>query len=299
MAKPLERKSAKLLALILALIMLGSVLVYAFRGGYTTPSREVVYKIEGLKNVLKLLSDSQQVYYLNFKADDPSIQSLINAYWENLAKDPAMRYIRFTEINSMYYVLYNSTYFGYSPYMFLFDVGSSKVFYSYEKKEDYSGVTIKIRRGYGLTENTNPVALGTLDAVMRYVDLLSAQKNMNNSYVLLINKLPDKNYAFFVALFGEYANQTIRLKNSTGKVADFYFEGISLNESGGYDKVVAINFKQNVFFVESNVTEYYKVERYDGLNIAIMHDLNFTKIIGAKPEMRAIMIKLGGNESRG
>ncbi len=302
MVKPLEKRSAKLLAFVLALIMLGSVLVYALKGSYTIPKRDVLYEAEGFRETLKLLSDSLQVYYLNFKTSDPNIVSLVNAYWKNFASDPILQYVRFTELDSMYYVIYNQSEFGYTHYMYLFNVGDSKVFFSYDNKEDYLGVTVKTKGGYGFTENTEPVALGTIDAVMKYVDTISGNRATNSSYADYIEKLPDLNYDFAIVLFGEAANQTIKLNGSSGKVADFYFEGIAVNESGGYDKVVAINFQQNIFFVNAeNVTEYYNVTSYDTLNIAFMHDTNFTKILTAKPEMRAVFIQpvVGGNESRG
>lgn len=301
MVKPLEKKSAKLLAFILALIMLGSVLVYALKGSYTTPKRDVLYESEGFKETLKLLSDSLQVYYLSFRAGDPNMVSIIDAYWKNFATDPVLSYVRFTELDSMYYAIYNQSELGYTPYMYLFDVGNSKVFFSYDSKQDYMGVTVKIKNGYGLAENTNPVALGTLDAVMQYIDSISGNRDINGSYAQYIDRLPDLNYDFAIVLFGEAANQSIRLNGSNGRIADFYFEGISVNESGGYDKVVAINFNQNIFFVNAeNVTEYYNVTRYDSLNIAFMHDTSFTKILTAKPEMRAVIIQpveTSGNES--
>ncbi|WP_457591095.1 hypothetical protein [Geoglobus sp.] len=302
MVKPLEKKSAKLLAFILALIMLGSVLVYALKGTYTAPKRDVLYEAEGFKDTLKLLSNSLQVYYLNFTTHDPNMVSLIDAYWRNFATDPVLSYVRFTKLDAMYYAVYNQSELGYTPYMYLFDVGNSKVFFSYDTKQDYMGVTVKVKRGYGFTENTNPVALGTLDAVMQYIDLISGNSK-TSSYQQYIDRLPDLNYDFAIVLFGEAANQSIRLNGSSGNVADFYFEGIAVNESGGYDKVVAINFNQNIFFVNAeNVTEYYNVTRYDTLNIAFMHDTNFTKILTAKPEMRAVIIQpveTAGNESRG
>lgn len=301
MVKPLEKRSAKLLAFVLALIMLGSVLVYALKGTYTIPKRDVLYEADGFRETLKLLSDSLQVYYLNFKTTDPDMMSLVNAYWKNFASDPILQYVRFTELDSMYYVIYNQSEFGYTPYMYLFNVGDSKVFFSYDSKEDYMGVTVKTKRGYGFTENTEPVALGTIDAVMKYVDTISGNRATNNSYANYIERLPELNYDFAIVLFGEAANQTIKLNGSSGKVANFYFEGIAVNESGGYDKVVAINFQQNIFFVNTeNVTEYYNVTSYGTLNIAFMHDTNFTKILTAKPEMRAVFIQpvVGGNESR-
>ncbi|WP_456478060.1 hypothetical protein [Geoglobus ahangari] len=302
MAKPLEKKSAKILAFILALIMLGSVLVYALKGTYTTPTREVAYDTGGFKETLKLLTGALQVYYLNFNTTDQNMVNLIDAYWRSLATDPLFAYLRFTSLSSMYYVLYPQTALGYSPYMYLFDVGSSKVFFSYDTKQEYNGVTIKVKRGYGFTENTNPVAVGTLDAVMNYIDLISGERKENSSYAQYIDRLPDMQYDFAIVLFGEAANQSIRMNGTGGMVADFYFEGIAVNSSGGYDKVVAINFLQSVFFVEAeNVTQYYNVTRYNTLNIAFMHDTNFTKILTAKPEMRAVIIQPveTGNESRG
>lgn len=300
MAKPLEKKSAKVLALILALIMLGSVLVYAFKGTYTTPSREVKYSVSDAMEMLKLVSDSSKVYYLNFKTGDLNMVQLINTYWQALSQDSVFRYLRLTSVNSTLYAEYPPTSLGYYPYLFLFDVGKSKVFFTYDKKEEYAGVVLKVKKGYGLAENVNPVALGTIDAVMNYIDALSGRRGVNSTYAEYIDRLPKLDYDFIIMFTGKSASNIVRSSNATGEMADFYFEGISVNKSGGYDKVVAMNFKQNVFFVESNVTEYYNVTRYGSLNIVFMHDTNFTKILSAKPEMRAVFIKpveTRGNES--
>ncbi len=300
MAKPLEKRSAKILALILALIMLGSVLVYAFKGSYTAPSREIKYSVSDFKGTLKLVSDSSKIYYLNFRTADPDLTQLIEAYWQSLSQDYVFRYIRFTSVNSTIYAEYPPVSLGYYPYLFLFDVGNSKVFFTYDEKQEYDGITLKLKGSYGMAENVNPIAVGTVDAVMGYVDVISGKRKVNNTYAEYIAKLPDLDYRFVVMLTGDSADQVIRMNKSVGAVTDFYFEGIAINKTGGYDKVVAINFKQNVFFVKSNVTAYYNVTRYDSLNIAFMHDTNFTKIVTAKPEMRAVFIepvKNKGNES--
>ena len=117
-----------------------------------------------------------------------------------------------------------------------------------------------------------------------------------------LDRIPDLDYSFVVVLTGSAADQVIKMNKSSGSTADFYFEGIAVNRTGGYDKVVAINFKQNIFFIKSeNITDYYNVTRYDSLNIAYMHDMNFTEIVTAKPEMRAFIIQpieTNGNESR-
>ncbi len=301
MAKPLEKKSAKILALILALIMLGSVLAYAFRGSTTTPSREVRYSVTGVKESIKLVSDSSRIYYLNLRTHDPNLIQLIDTYWQSLSQDYVFRFVRFTTVNSVFYVEYPSTTLGYYPYLFLFDVGQSKVFFSYDEKRDYMGVDLKIKNGYGFAENVNPIAIGTVDAVTMYIDSISENKKVNNTYADYIDRIPDLDYSFIVVLTGDDAGQIIKMNKSSGNAADFYFEGIAVNRTGGYDKVVAINFKQNIFFIKSNITDYYNVTRYDSLNIAYMHDMNFTEIVAAKPEMRAFIIQpieTNGNESR-
>jgi len=299
MAKPLEKKSAKILALLLALIMLGSVLVYAFKGSYTAPSREVRYSVSSMET-FKLLSDSSKVYYLDLRTHDPSLLNLIDTYWQSLSQDYVFRFLRLTSVNFTIYAEYPPTGLGYYPYLFLFDVGKSKVFFTYDEKRDYGDVVLKVKGGYGLAENVNPVAVGTVDAVMMYIDALSGKRELNRNYTAYIDFLPDMDYRFAVMLTGNTADQIIRMNRTSGQVTDFYFEGIAINESGGYDKVVAMNFKQNVFFVRSNVTEYYNVTRYGDFNIAFMHDTNFTKILTARPEMRAVFIQpveTEGNES--
>ncbi|AIY89702.1 hypothetical protein [Geoglobus acetivorans] len=303
MAKPLETRGAKLLALMLALIMLGSVLVYAFKGSKTLPEREIKYEVSGFKEILDLVSDSSRVIYLNFNLTDPGLVQLVDAYYKSLVSyDPLFRYnyIGLVSLNSMYYVEYPQTLPGNNPYVYLLDSGNYKVFFRHESKDEYMGVTVKLVKGYAMAENVNPVAVGTSDAVYKYIDRISGVTKVEDNYTAYIEKIPDLNYKFALVLFGDLANRSIRMNGSEGEVADFYFEGIALNDSGGYDKVVAINFKQNIFFVQSNVTEYYNVTRYGDLNIAFMHDTNFTRILEAKPEMRAVFIKpveTSGNES--
>uniref|UniRef100_A0A7C3UGT6 Uncharacterized protein n=2 Tax=Geoglobus ahangari TaxID=113653 RepID=A0A7C3UGT6_9EURY len=289
MAKVLEKRSAKILAIILALIMIGSVFAYTLKETQTTPQREVIYEVRDFKEILDILPDAQYVYYLNFNLNDTNMSTLISNYWKSIVmNDPIFRYIRFSQVNSVFYAVLNQTIFG-SEYLYLFDTGNSKIFFSYDQKTKYKDVTVKIKNGYGFAENINPAAIGTLNSVYDFIDRVS--ENATGSFSNLTSKLPSINYDFAVVLFGETANSSIKLENSTGKIADFYFEGIAVNESGGYDKVIAINFLQNVFFVESNVTEYYNVTRYGGFNIVFMHDHNFTKILEAKPEMRAVIIQ--------
>ncbi len=290
MAKSLEKRSAKVLALILALIMIGSVFAYAMRGSHTIPERKIIYNVKGFKRTLTLLSNSRYVYFLNFNQTDKNMTNLISSYWKSFVmNDPIFRYVRFTKLNSMFYAMFNQTVFG-SNYLYLFDAGNSKIFFTYDKEFKYKNVTIKVKDGYGYAENVNPAPIGTLDTVYSFIDKITS-KNESGEYGKIISEIPDINYDFAIALFGEMANSSIRMKNSSGEIANFYFEGIAINKSGGYDKVVAVNFLQNVFFVKSNVTEIYNVTRIGGLNIAFMHDSNFTKILEAKPEMRAIIIK--------
>lgn len=294
MAKALETRGAKLLALLLALIMLVSVLVYALRGAQKVPEREVIYQVNDFKEMMKLLSDSSEILYLNFRFIDANLTQFVDAYYRNIVYSEPLftyNYIGLISLNSLTFVLYPSDDFGLTSYMYLLDSGSYKVFFRHDSKEEYDGVTIKKLQGYAMAENVNPVPVGVENVVYDYVDKISGKKKVESNYTEFIDNLPDLDYKFALVLFGEMANSSIAMNGTDGEKADFYFEGIALNESGGYDKVIAINFKQNIFFVESNVTEYYNVTRYDSLNIAFMHDKNFTKIIEAKPEMRAVFIK--------
>ena len=163
---------------------------------------------------------------------------------------------------------------------------TSKVYASFDVKENFSGFNVKIKRPYyAFCDEVNPAAVGTSDVVYDFLSNVTSEKKN------LFSEIPKENYAFIRAFQGEIVKRLIRLNNSNESVADFYFEGYAVNGSK-YEKVVAINFTSNTFFVKSNVTEEYYVIQKGSLNIAVMLDTNFTKLLNAQPEMRSVIIKM-------
>ncbi len=280
MAKPLERRSAKLLAFFLALIMIGSALAIALRGANTTPKREVKFSMDDFSAITSLPDSPSEIYYFNLKVNDTNLTSLIQAYAKVVLNDPVFRYVRITGFDSVAFAYYPKT----NSYVYLFNT-SSKIFASYDRKENVKDFVVKVKDFYAICDQINPALIGTSDVVFDYLQNVGKEKES------LLKYLPKKNYAFFRAFQGEIVKQLIRLNNSNITVADFYFEGYALNGSK-YEKVVAMNFTSNTFFVEGNVTEEYYVLENGTLSIAVMVDTNFTKLLEAQPEMRSVIIKM-------
>ncbi|ADC65864.1 conserved hypothetical protein [Ferroglobus placidus DSM 10642] len=281
MAKPLERRSAKLLAFFLALIMIGSALAIALRGANTTPKREVKLSFDDFTAVTNLPDTPSEIYYFNFRVNDTNLLNLIQAYAKLVMRDPVFRYVKLTGFDSAAFAYYPKT----NSYVYLFNT-SSKIFASYDRKMKVGEFDVKVKDFYAFCDQVNPALIGTSDVVFNYLENVGKEKENLLKYV------PEKNYAFFRAFQGEIVKQLIRLNDSNITVADFYFEGYALNGSK-YEKVVAMNFTSNTFFVEeSNVTEEYYVFEKGTLSVAVLIDSNFTKLLEAQPEMRSVIIKM-------
>ena len=280
MAKPLERRSAKLLAFFLAIIMIGSALAIALKGADTTPKREVKLSLDDFSAIVNLPDSPSEVYYFNFGINDTNLLNLVDAYAKIVFNDPVFRYVRLTGFSSAAFAYYPAT----NSYIYLFNT-SSKIFASYDRKEKVGEFEVKVKEFYAVSDQINPALIGTSDVVFEYLQKVGKKENE------LFKYLPRENYAFFRAFQGEVVKDLIRLNNSNVTVADFYFEGYAINGSK-YEKVVAMNFTSNTFFVESNVTEEYYVTENGTLSIVIMLDTNFTKLLEAQPEMRSVIIKM-------
>ncbi len=281
MAKTLERKPAKLLAFILALIMIGSVAVVAFRGSTYIPKREIKYEFKDVLDVISKLPDKPDViYYLDFSKKYEIASSIAKAYAQNLFKNRVFNYVKLVGFNSTIVAFYYNT----GSFLYLFDT-DKRIFASYDEKKEIDGFDVKIKGFYGVVDEINPAVIGTTDKVY---ELIKNIKSDNESKI--ITRIPKRDY-FFIRIFqGDVLNSIIKLNQTNESITDFYFEGYSMNGSK-YEKVVAMNFTKNVFFVESNKTEEYYVKNYGGFSIAIMVDSNFTKLLTSTPEMRSIIIK--------
>ena len=281
MAKTLERRSAKLLAFVLALIMIGSVAVIAFRGSTYIPKREVKYEFRDVLDVISKLPDKPDVvYYLDFTGNRIA-SSIAKAYAKNLFQNKVFNYVRLVSFNSTIVAFYYNT----GSFLYLFDT-DKRVFASYDKKEEIDGFDVKVKEFYGVVDEINPVVIGTMDKVYELIKNIRSGSDEDE----FVTKIPRRDY-FFIRIFrGDVLNSIIKLNQSNESIADFYFEGYSMNGSR-YEKVVAMNFTKNVFFIESNKTEEYYFKNYGGFSVAIMIDSNFTKLLTSSPEMRSIIIK--------
>ncbi len=295
MAKMMEKKSARILALILALIMIGSVLAYAFRGPSKPEERTVKFDMgDSLKDWLRYIPNSTEyIIYFNYNATNKTLLRLIyNTTAKNL--DPYAFYI----FKPNYIGMFKQMLIGY-PELYLIDLEKKKVYFSYDDKKEYFGYNVKIKsfsgRYYAMTDEIHPVVYGYPDNVLNVLNVIANNGTSiideYGNYTSRINGSFD--YAIIVT--GKTAMSSIQ-SNGT-PIADFYFEGYRMNETNGtqmFEKVVGIHFLGNYFFVKSNETAYYYCKNYeDGFSIAIMDDYNLTKLINTTPEIRSVIIKFG------
>jgi hypothetical protein len=280
----METKSARILALILALIMLGSVLAYAIKGSPKS-HRDVKFEMgDNFKSYMQYLPDgANQVAYMDLHTENDTLRSYVkNVMKKNL--DPLFfrsNLIQFTHgIERMLIAAYPD------GILYFVDVNKSKVYFAHDRKDTYMGYTIKTKQGIALTDEISPVVYGTSESVARTIEVISGGKAGNATNYT--ERLPYDNYNFALVFFDDAAKE---LLNGTDYI-DFYFAGYRMNGSM-YEKVVAVHFTGYGGFADSNVTAYYNFTNYDdGFSVAIMQDTNFTKIVEAQPEIRVIEIKL-------
>ena len=295
MAKMMEKKSARILAFILALIMIGSVLAYAFRGPSKPEERTVKFDMgDSLKDWLRYIPNSTEyIIYFNYTTTNETLLRLIyNATIKNL--DP----YAFTFFKPSYIGMFKRMLIGY-PELYFIDLGKKKVYFSFDYKRNYYGYDVKIKRFesryYAMTSEVHPVIYGYPYSV---IDVLKVIANNGTSLVDKYGNYTRRingSFDYAIIVTGKTAMNSIQ-SNGT-PIADFYFEGYRMNETNGtrmFEKVVGIHFLGNYFFVHSNKTAYYYCKNYeDGFSIAIMDDYNLTKLINTTPEIRSVIIKIG------
>ncbi|HID42582.1 MAG TPA: hypothetical protein EYP30_02205 [Archaeoglobaceae archaeon] len=287
MAKKMETKSARLLALILALIMIGSVFAMLPRGEKAVFQREIKYEFEGFDEWLKCLQPSpDQIIYVNAKTDDEElkdyIDSIIVKNWNryifaNLRLD--------SPIQNMLVASYRD------GLIYMIDVNKTRIFYA-GQKEDYKGLNVKYSNGVMLVSEISPFIIGTAPRVASAVDSILSGHNTLDLVSNYTSRIPN-NFNIIFMFYGEYANMLISGGNFSDYI-DFYLEGIKVNESK-YEKIVAIHFKSTGGFAnysvnDTEVTEYYNFTNYDdGFSIAVMQDGNFTKLLNAQPRLQPVI----------
>lgn len=274
-----ERRSAKLLAFVLAMIMIASVLAYAFRNPSKTEQRFVKFEMgEDWRDWIKYLPNSSYIVYFNYTEKNETLigyeynktLEFVNPVFGNFR--PSLAYFKKMMIVD---------YFNY-----LIDVNRSRVYFSYNQKEDYKNFTMKIGasagRLYAMVDEIHPVILAYPFYARYIIDSLNEPKI---GYASRINGT----FSYFIVLAGEKAMQA--LTDNGTPIADFYFEGYRMNGSV-YEKVVGIHFIRYYFFaeMEENETAYYHYRNYNGFSIAKIGSYNFTYLINAMPEIRTVKV---------
>jgi len=282
MAKKMETKSARLLALFLALIMLGSVLVYALKGGYAPPERNIVYEAHGMDEWLGWVpAGAGQVIYAT-KSDNKTLLK----YIDDLITANYDRYV-FSKLR-LSYPVEGMLVAAYSDgLLYLVDVNKTKVFFA-GQKESYRGLEVKTANGIMVIPETSPFLIGTTPHVVKAVDtMISGNGSMEELISNYTSRIPGNFNVVFI-FYGEAAKRIITGTNNTDYI-DLYISGIRMNGSM-YEKVVGVHFIESGGFVKSNVTQYYNCTNYnDGFSIAVMRDMNFTKLLNAQPKLKPII----------
>jgi hypothetical protein len=270
-----NKKSARILALLLALIMLGSVLAYTFKSG-KTPEREIKFEIKDgfLSYIQNLPPGAKEIIYMDLNTENETLRSYVEHMIQINLNPYLFQHMWFQGVERMLVSSYPD------GILYLIDVNKSKVYFSYEMKEEYSGFTIKVKQELALADELSPFLFGTIQSVLRAIDVLG--KGNKLSYV---DRLAGE-YNVLMVFYGDSANKLLN-----DDLIDFYAAGFRMNGSA-YEKVVCMHFTGNGLFVDSNATAYYSYTNYkDGLSVAVMGDFNLTKILDVQPEIRTIEIR--------
>ncbi len=298
MAKAHERKSARLLAFVLALIMVASALVYAFRNPSKPEEREIKFDMgEDWKDWIRYLPNGTgYIVYLNYTEKNETLKKFIYNRTLNNINPYVFRDFRPT-------INYFRSMMIFDYYNYLIDLNRSKVYFAYKQKDVYKNFTLKTGvsagRLYTVVDETHPVILAYPSYAKKVIDTITGNStSFNEEYGNYTSRINGSfSYAFILA--GDTAKSA--LTDNGTPIADFYFEGYRMNGSV-YEKVVGIHFLRYYFFVKTNKTAnktaYYYYENYDdGFSMAVMGSYNFTNLTQLMPEMRTVIIKFGNKTS--
>ena len=298
MAKAHERKSARLLAFVLALIMVASALVYAFRNPSKPEEREIKLDMgEDWKDWIRYIPNGTgYIVYLNYTEKNETLKKFIYNRTLNNINPYVFRDFRPT-------INYFRSMMIFDYYNYLIDLNRSKVYFAYKQKDVYKNFTLKTGvsagRLYTVVDETHPVILAYPSYAKKVIDTITGNStSFNEEYGNYTSRINGSfSYAFILA--GDTAKSA--LTDNGTPIADFYFEGYRMNGSV-YEKVVGIHFLRYYFFVKTNKTAnktaYYYYENYDdGFSMAVMGSYNFTNLTQLMPEMRTVIIKFGNETS--
>ncbi len=277
-----KTRSARLLAVILALIMIGSIAAFGIRGIGQAPKRNVKYEAKNLNEIIEIIPDgADQILYINLteKID----RNLLNYSNTIIKKNTIPEFIQGLKLTS---TIKRFTVVSYPDgLLYLLDVNKTKVYYTAKRKINYMGYDIKISYyDVAMCDQISPLILGTPNKVLNLIECVNKLKSNFSKSIGNYTSRIGKEYVISMILYGETA------KDMSKNLSDFYFIGYRMNGTY-YEKFVALHFIENAAFVESNATELYYFKNFDdGFGFAVMCDKNFTKILQAKPEIRALKI---------
>ncbi len=295
MARKMEKRSARLLALILALIMIGSVFAYMMRGGYSE-KREVKYHLENFREYVNWVPDGVYYFqYFNFTylsqldRDDPMVEYVNTNLKDVLISAVFSRTV--LEVTSGIHEILVANYMKAVP-LYLVNAGGGKVYFAKEDEIKHGEFTLQVRRGaIAFVGEVSPFLIGYKPLVENATDIISGKDNLVGAGNFTYKYLSRINGSFAYALFmyGDAAKSSMKAGNES--VGDFFFEGYRYNFANNtYEKVWAIHFLGHFFFGGMNESEkdfqYYKVKNFeDNFGIAVMEDANFTKVLKARPNI--------------
>ncbi len=297
MTKAHEKRSARYLAFILALIMVASVLAYAFRNPSKAEERCIKFDMgKTWKDWLKYLpNETGYILYFDYTEKNETLRNYIYNrtvhYIYNISRNPyVFRDFRPT-------IAYFKSMMIVDLYNYLIDVNKSKVFFVYRYKDTYKNVTMKIGtsvgRIYAMVDDVHPVILAYPVYARIIIDLM---ENNGNSFFYSYQNYTSRingSFSYAIILAGDTARNS--LTDNGTPISDFYFEGYRMNGTT-YEKVVGIHFTKYYFFMKTNETtnrtRYYYYKNYeDGFSLAVMGSGNFTDLTRLMPEIRTIVIK--------
>ncbi len=294
-----EKRSARLLALFLALIMVGSAIAIAFRGSGSaqTGIRSVKYHFKSFNDWLKCVPPAGEIIYVSLKnCTNETLWEYLQKVMNNNMISELFEPISFTTpVQRMLVAMYPN------GLLYLIDINMSKMTPSGERI-NVNGIdvwvkNVKVYRSYyevAATPEVSPAIVGTAPQVEESIRVVTAN---NTSMAELVGNYTAKIPGEFNAIFMFYGKKAENLLQNNGTpYGDFYFAGLRMNGSL-FEKVVAVHFVQSGGFVETNNTSrefvHYWVKNYynQSLSVAIMDCKNFTKILEAEPQMRIISIQ--------
>ncbi len=284
----IEKRSARILAFILALIMLGSVFTYIMRGGGEN-RREVFLRLEDFREYVNITPKSAYLIeyvnmsYLYLERND-SLRNYVSSKLREILRPEIFNKAVISFPGGFHSVVVARCYDIMQSYLYFIDTNLSKVYFAYRDEVKVGNHTIKVRPGIAMFDEISPVVIGYPMVVADVVRIIEGEENGLSDYYKYLSRI---NGSFLYAwyTYGDYAKAIMKANNTS--VTDFFFEGYRFNETNrSYEKVWAVHFIGNYFFAKTNVTDYYYVKSYDdGFSIAVLGDKNFTKLINAQPRI--------------